>query len=394
MKKTDTEQIRLANKKQIVHYLRVHGPIARVDLGQALKLSPATVTAITGELHQQGRLIELPADPEKTNTRGRPRVLIDLAPKAFHVLGLKLSINELRMQLGNHKGQTSDEMVIELETRALNESGLYDAIASAVRRFTAALPAKRRPKALGIAVQGVVNGLNGDIIWSPALAVRKVPLKTELEKRIQLPVTIANDANCLTMAIRNQRRYQLLQDFAVIMLGYGIGMGMVINGELYLGHHGAAAEFGHSKYSPEGAQCLCGKRGCIEAYVGDYALYRDASALFPMNWDNSLHPTEDCMQDLVNKADAGTEPLRDLFQRAGRVLGHGISNLIALLGLEKVIISGPGSRAYHLIEPGLLANLEDSLVSDLRAETSIEHARWDEDMTLKGVIVLALETID
>ncbi|EAR10190.1 ROK family protein [Reinekea blandensis] len=394
MKKTDTEQIRLANKKQIIHYLRVHGPIARVDLGQALKLSPATVTAITSELQQEARLIEHPATTEKTNTRGRPRVLIDLAPDAFHVLGLKLSINELKMHLGNHKGQVSDEMVIDLDTRALSEEGLFDAIASAVRRFNASVPAHKRPKALGIAVQGVVNGLNGEIIWSPALAVRKVPLKHELEQRIQLPVTIANDANCLTMAIRHQRRYQSLTDFAVIMLGYGIGMGMVINGELYLGHHGAAAEFGHSKYYPEGAQCLCGKRGCIEAYVGDYALYRDASALFPLSWDNSLHPTEDSMQVLVNKAESDSKELRDLFQRAGRVLGHGISNLIALLSLEKIIISGPGSRAYHLMEAGLMTNLEDSLVSDLIAETTIEHAAWDEDMTIKGIVVLALEAID
>ncbi|MEJ2042996.1 MAG: ROK family transcriptional regulator [Reinekea sp.] len=394
MKKTDTEQIRLANKKQIINYLRVHGPIARVDLGQALGLSPATVTAITSELQQEGRLIEHPATSEKTNTRGRPRVLIDLAPETVHVLGLKLSINELRMQLGNHKGQVSDTMVVELDTRALSTEGLFDAMASAVRRFNASLPKNKRPKALGIAVQGVINGLDGNIIWSPALQDKQIPLKSQLEKRIQLPVTVANDANCLAMAIQHQPKYQSLTDFAVIMLGYGIGMGMFINGELHLGHHGASAEFGHTKYLPEGAQCLCGKRGCIEAYVGDYALYRDASALFPMHHEDSLHPTEDSMQSLVDQADAGSIELQNLFLRTGRVLGHGISNLIALLSLEKIVISGPGSRSYHLMQPGLQSGLEESLVSELIADTKIELAPWDEDMTIKGIVVLALQTID
>lgn len=394
MKKTDTEQIRLANKKTIINYLRVHGPIARVDLGQALKLSPATVTAITSELQQEKRLIEHPVSAEKTNTRGRPRVLIDLAPKTVHVLGLKLSINELKMQLGNHKGQVSDTKVIELDTRALSMEALFDAIADAVKHFSASLPKSKRPKALGIAVQGVINGLDGGIIWSPALRDKQIPLKSQLEQRIQLPVTVANDANCLAMAVQHQPKYQSLTDFAVIMLGYGIGMGMFINGELHLGHHGAAAEFGHTKYLPEGAQCLCGKRGCIEAYVGDYALYRDARALFPIHQEHSLHPTEDSMQSLVDKADAGSPELQKLFMRTGQVLGHGISNVIALLSLEKVIISGPGSRSYHLMQPGLQSSLEDALVSELIADTSIELAPWNEDMTIKGVIVLALQTID
>lgn len=393
MKKNDTERIRQLNRKQIIDYLRVHGPIARVDLGQALNLSPATVTAITSNLDKESRLMEVTSS-EKTTGRGRPRVLIDLAPKAVHVLGFKLSINELQVMLGNQKGQIVKQEVIELQTRELSEEGLVEAIASTFRTFSAGLSNEEKPRAVGVAVQGVVNGNNGEVIWSPALAQKHLSLREQLERLIQIPVTVANDANCLTIALRHQPEYQQLKDFTVVMLGYGVGMGMVLNGELYKGHHGAAAEFGHTKYNPEGAQCLCGKRGCVEAYISDYALFRDAQTMVSLPSEERLHPTEELMMSLVNMADSGSEEIKDLFERAGQILGHALSNVVALLSPEKIIISGPGIRAFEHMKGGLDRSLRASLVQELMADTHIESKNWNEDITIQGVIALALQTVD
>lgn len=394
MKKTDTEQIRLANRKQIINYLRVHGPIARIDMGQALQLSPATITAITAELQKEGKVVELSVDPEKNTARGRPRVNIDLAPKAQFVLGLKLSINELKVTLGNQKGQITLEQSLDLQTLKLNEEGLLEALASAIRKFIAKLPAQKKPVAIGIAVQGVVNGLSGDILWSPALSLRNINLREPLQQLFNLPVAIANDANALAIAIRHIPAYQHLDNFAVIMLGYGIGMGIIINGDLFLGHYGAAAEFGHVKFNPDGAQCLCGKRGCVEAYVGDYALLRDATALTSQPATNALHPTEESMMALVEQANEGKKEICDLFKRAGKALGYGLSNLMVLMSPEKIILSGPGIRAFEHLKPGIQQGLSESLVTEMLAETIIEDVRWTADLTVLGVLALALEMVD
>ncbi len=394
MRKNDTEQIRLANRRQIIDYLRVHGPIARVDLGQAISLSPATVTAITSDLANEGRLFELPVVTEKGASRGRPRVLIDLKPEAVHVLGVKLSINELRLMLGDQKGKIIKESETSLQTLELSEVGLLEALSSSIRAFIGTLDKKSKPKAIGVAVQGVINGLTGEVVWSPALADKHIQFKEYLESSFKLPVTIANDANCLAIAIRHQPKYQQLQNFCVIMLGYGIGMGMVVNGTMYHGHHGAAAEFGHTKYQPEGAQCSCGKRGCIEAYVSDFALLRDARSLISLPKSSPLHPTEETMIYLVKQADNHDSAIVNLFNRAGHALGYGVANIIALLSPEKVIISGPGVRAYAHMEQGLKSSLEAALVSELINETSVESAQWNEDMTGLGILALALQTID
>jgi len=394
LKSSDTEQIRLANRKLVVDYLRVHGPVARVDMGPVLNLSPATVTSITSDLQKEGRLVEIPTTSEGAVSRGRPRVLIDLSAKVQFVVGVKLSINEIRIMLGDQKGNIVKTQVSELQTLALNSEGVVEALCSTLRSFIATLPSTQRPKAIGLAVQGVVNGLTGEVVWSPALADKHIRLQEPLQEVFKMPVLVANDANCLAMAIRHQPKYQQLTDFAVVMLGYGVGMGMVVNGELYMGHHGAAAEFGHTKYSADGAQCLCGKRGCIEAYVGDYALYRDATAITKLRQEDHLHPTETSMAHLVELADQHASAVEDLFERAGKVLGYGLSNYIALMSPETIVLSGPGIRAFRHLEAGIRSGLKGALVQELMAETSLEAVDWDEDMTVLGVIALALQKID
>jgi len=263
-----------------------------------------------------------------------------------------------------------------------------------VRSFIARLPNEQKPRAIGIAVQGVVNGISGEVVWSPALTGKHINIMNPLQKLTKLPITIANDANCLAIAIRHKPEYQQLKNFSVVMLGYGVGMGMVVNNELYQGHHGAAAEFGHTKYNPDGAQCLCGKRGCIEAYVGDYALFRDARSVTPLPQEDHIHPTELGMMHLVKLANDSQPEVVELFDRAGKVLGYGLANFIALMSPEKVVISGPGVRAFTHMQQGIQSGLESALVKELIAQTTLEKVDWSEDLTVAGVIALALQSVD
>jgi predicted NBD/HSP70 family sugar kinase len=177
---------------------------------------------------------------------------------------------------------------------------------------------------------------------------------------------------------------------AVIMLDYGVGMGLIVDGRLYVGSSGAAAEFGHTKYSPAGPQCRCGKRGCIESYISDYALYRDAETLLDSHNEDALHPPEEQMQGLVQLAREGNEKILGLFRHAGTVLGTGIANLLALMSPEMVVITGAGVRAYEFMQPSVQQSIRDALVEDMIANTRIESMPWQEDLTAKGIIALAL----
>ena len=390
MKKSDTEQIRAANRVDIINTLRVFGPLARVDIGQRTQLSPATVTAITSDLVAEGVIREV-QKPVSASGRGRPRVLIGLNPDHASALGIKLSINEIRLMLGDLQGNIVAETVVTADTHSLDQASLNDLLVEQASRFLEDYPDHaRRLVSLGVAIQGFVDAHRGDVVWSPALNIKNVNMTEALEAAFECPVELANDANCIAHAIHKHPRYLQQPDFAVIMIGYGVGGSLILNGALYSGHFGAAAEFGHTKYARSGPTCACGKAGCIEAYVADYALYRDARAIIELPETDRHHPSEDEMQHLTQLARDGSTPVRELFDRAGRVLGFGIANLMALVSPERIVVTGPGVRAYDLLENGIHTGVRDALIPELRSRTEIQSHPWSEDMTGKGIIALAL----
>jgi predicted NBD/HSP70 family sugar kinase len=180
---------------------------------------------------------------------------------------------------------------------------------------------------------------------------------------------------------------------AVVMLGTGVGMGLIVGGKVYSGRTGAAAEFGHSKYQIDGPLCHCGRRGCIESFVGDYALYRDARAMLDLPNTDALHPSEEQMQALCDLAARGEPVALGLFEQAGRALGFGLSNLIALISPSLILVSGSGVRAYEYLEPSMRRSLSDALVETLLANTRIQSYPWNEDLTLRGIIAQVFDSV-
>jgi predicted NBD/HSP70 family sugar kinase len=395
MNRSETEMLRVQNTRKLVQSLRVNGPIARIDLGVANQLSSATVTAITAELLAEGLILQNSRYPVKSGGKGRPKTLIDLNPKAAYVICIKLSINELRLVIGDFKGRIAETVVHHVNTLELDADAMLTLLKLHVQTLR-----DRADKTYGaflgiaIAVQGIVAGQRGRIVWSPAVSFHDKALGGPLSEHFGCPVTLANDANCIGYALMAQPGFQHLRNFVVIMLGYGVGMAAFIDGRLYLGASGSAGEFGHTKFQIDGPPCACGKRGCVEAYISDYALYRDALAVLALPRADSLHPSEEQMQTLTQCARDGDPAARGLFDQAGRVLGVGLANVLALYNPELVVVSGAGVRAYDLMERAVEHGLEEALVKNLIGTTRIEPHPWDHDLTYLGGIALAIAAAD
>ena len=296
-------------RDRILQALRIHGPQARVDLSAIVEMSPATVSGVTGELVRAGALREVFGREDAGDAgrgRGRPKVTIELVPETAHVIAVKLSINEIQVALGDFTGAMVATETMPLDTRALAAADIVAAVGDAVERCHRGMAPGYGPcLGVGLAVQGLVR--DSDIIaWSPALSVRDVDIVQPLVRRFDLPVYAANDANCIAVALRNKPEFQAIDNMAVLMLGTGVGMGLIVGGKVYDGRTGAAAEFGHTKYQMDGPFCHCGRRGCIESFVGDYALYRDARAMLDLPNTDALHPSEEQMQVLCDLAAKAT----------------------------------------------------------------------------------------
>lgn len=392
MDRIELDHTQPANRYRLLQAVRLHGPLARVDLGGIVGLSPASVSSITGDLMRDGLIREVPGN-EAGRGRGRPKVMIELTPTAACMIAVKLSINRIEVTLGDFAGGIGKVETRALNTLELSADGLIAALIGMIDTCIAGIGAEFGPlTGIGLAVQGLVHK-NETLVWSPALSVRNINIAAPLVQRFNLPVIAMNDADCIAVAIRHRAELQSVENLAVVMLGTGIGMGLILGGKLHAASSGAGAELGHTKYQIDGPLCHCGRRGCIESFVGDYALYRDARSMLDLPNTDALHPSEEQMQALVELAESGHPVATSLFQQAGRALGYGLSNLIALIGPDLILITGSGVRGYAQMEAEMRRSLEEALVDTLLAQTEIRSFPWTADLTIRGIVLQVLDGV-
>ena len=389
---TDTEQIRVINRKLIIQALRNNGAMARVELCNVTNLSPATITAITSDLFEIGFLKEVTA-ADAPQGRGRPKVTIDLNANASFVIGIQLSVNELAFFLGDLKGEICSIQRTVIQLDKLDEKQFIQLVIDGVKKFVSFTGINfKKLSAIAIAMQGPADSKRGIITWSPALSIRDVPICAALEDVFQVPTAIANDCDIVALAINHLKRYEADHNLVTIVLDFGVGMGALINGQLYSGSHGAATEFGHVKLDLNGPQCRCGGCGCIEAYASDYALYRESIAILGKKMPENYRPTKQNMDEINVCLANGNAQLQEVYDKAGFALGLGLSNLVTLLDPERIVITGPGVAGYKFMQNKLEETMKKALPNQF--SNIIEIYEWQEDLKARGVIQLALDVSD
>ncbi|NVK34234.1 MAG: ROK family transcriptional regulator [Rhodobacteraceae bacterium] len=395
-KKSDRDQIRRRNRKVILQALRRCGPQARIDLGQATALSPATVTAITSDLLDEGLIEGIDSEDTGVNlTRGRPRSLLQLCSNAAFVITVRISVNSIALALANFAGEKCRSKFVHFDSSTANAENFPPILLSAIETFMEeANLEKRQVREISVAAQGVVDLRTGEVVWSPAFAGRNIPIIAELRRSFDVNCLLSNDTNMITEALHWLEPDKYSGTFAVIMLDYGVGMGLHLNGELFAGEHGSAGELGHTNHMPGGALCRCGKQGCIEAYLGDYALIRAYKKMSESSDPKAILPDGATSEELFLSAENGNEHALKTLKDAGIVLGYAIARILAILDPSRVVLTGQSVRAYQFMEDGLYQGLNDALVENLTTKFQIDVMPWNADFIHRGLVAQAMERLD
>jgi predicted NBD/HSP70 family sugar kinase len=237
---------------------------------------------------------------------------------------------------------------------------------------------------LGLGLPGLVDHAAGALRWSPLVSERDAPLAAPLSARLGLPVAVDNDANLLTLAELWFGRGRDTSDFAVVTIEHGVGMGLVVDHALYRGAHGQGLELGHMKVRVDGALCRCGARGCLEAYVADYALVREAAVAL----EGPLPPRGEVLEALYAQAKAGNAAARAIFDRAGEVLAVGLANVAVLFDPARILLSGTRLRYDYLYAEEVLSRMA---AATLVPPPPVEVHAWDDGVWARGAAALALD---
>ncbi len=280
--------------------------------------------------------------------------------EAHLVAGIKLSDREHTAVIVDFAGNLVADEAIPRNPGAMEPAGLLDATERPLSPASAPGPESRceqlAPSASACPVSSI--RVRGIVHWSPVLSYAPRPASPPPRReRLGLPVHIDNDANLVTLAELWFGAGRGLSDFAVVTIEHGVGMGFVLNHRIYRGAHGLGMELGHTKVQLDGALCRCGQRGCLEAYVADYALVREATTA--LNWTSrETQSVNILLESLYDHAKAGNSAARSIFHRAGRYLALGLANVVNLFDPELIILSGERMRYDYLYANETLAEIK------------------------------------
>ena len=384
--------MRAINRSKILEAIRTIGMISRIDIARTTGLSQALVTGLTADLIKEGLILEKQSGEYEG---GRRPMLLALNPEGAFVVGVNLSITELSVVIVNFEGVVIASYAQSLEPIQHSVSEIAASVVGAVQAcIWEANFAKEQVSGVGIGLPGLVDPDSGDIRFLPNYGWQNVNLKELVQSQLNHPCYIDNSSNTLALAEQWFGEGKGVDNFLVVTIENGVGLGAVINGRIYRGQEGIAGEFGHITINPDGPECRCGKKGCVEAYAGKIAIMRDArQAVLDEQWDCE-NPDHFTYEDVVGAAQNGTAVLRQLFNRAGRMLGVGISHLVTLFNPTKIIITGQGVRAGDLIFDAMDSTL-DTYLSDKfgRRTTQIIVQQWTEQDWARGAGALVLQEL-
>jgi glucokinase len=256
-------------------------------------------------------------------------------------------------------GVVEDGEVIRSTSTATRAGASPDEILDTIANTALAL--SPNPDAVGVAIPGEVNGEGRCWRLPNVPGFEGVLIGEELSKRLGCPIAVENDATTAALGEQLYGHGRSHPNFLMVTLGTGIGGGLVLGHQLYPGSYGFAAEIGHIcvDTGPEAPICVCGQRGCIEAFAGTRALLRE----FGGNVSEVL--------PISVSARRGERAGLKVFEKMGRALGRGLANIQNLLDLHAIVFSGGISASFDLLEPFIREELRSHTFAPPLAEVPL-----------------------
>lgn len=376
------------NRQIALTLIRTHQPISRADLSRLMDTNRANVTFIVNELLEEKLVFE--GDQGSQKVRGRKPTFLYLNTQKSYAVAVDVrasrtfviftdSIGNQISEISSFPTHTDVETFVKTISRHIKER--------------LPLPIRRsKCDGLGIVLPGMVNRKTGVVINAPTLGWRDVnllkPLQTEFSG-IEIALENSGKACVLSQVWTKRSDFSMANDCVFVSVSDGVGVGVVINGEVMRGKHNTAGEFGHIPLSIDGPPCSCGANGCWEAYISNLAtLSRYLGKNLMRKQPQSIEQAEFTIEDLIAAARMGDGKALAALNSTARYLGLGLASVINAIDPFCVYIGGEITEAWDLIESQVREAIKERTLTkelgltEIRIVPAIEHPR------LRGAIAL------
>ncbi|MQY11830.1 Protein mlc [Streptomyces sp. RB5] len=353
------QAMRRRNLSLVLHALAAEDSLSRAAVATRIGLTRAGVSALVDELLRGGLIVEL--GPGRPGTVGRPGSALALNDQGPCGIGAEIGVDHLAVCVVDLRGAVRARIAVDAANRGRAPGPVLAELDGLLRKITAR--ARREgltPAGLGVAVPGLVDR-DQCVVRAPNLGWRAVDVRQLLAT--SLPVTVDNEANVGALTELRETQWR---DFVHVSAEIGIGAAVVVDGELLRGTHGFAGELGHVPVHPDGPDCACGGRGCLEQYAGEEAVLRACG--IPPERAAREHPGPGGrIALLARRAQDGDAAVVTALDGAGTALGIALSGVVNLLDPQAVVLGG----ALAGLAPWVLPAVERELGTRLadRART-------------------------
>lgn len=334
----------------VVRELLLGGPLSRAELARRLGLSPASLTKTARPLLVSGLLTEETA--HVSDQRGRPGAPLVLDAAQHRFLGVKITAEELFAVRTDARGTVGASRSVRIESREVAP------VTTQIVALVNEMARGQRIQALGIGLAGEQTRFDDTVRRNSYLGWDQVPLARLVEEATGIPTVLSGDARALTAGVQWSGPGQGMSEFAVLTVGVGVGLGIVLEDTVLAGPSGLVGMIGHNRISDSGPLCEHGHRGCASSFLTTAAI---TGAIGVPHGRADL----DLAQGCALAADGDPVALR-VFADAGRALGVIIAQLVNTLGLPAVILAGDGLDLVRYAEASMQASLAEHLDPNAR----------------------------
>jgi predicted NBD/HSP70 family sugar kinase len=334
---TTVRDLRKSNRSRALWEVFLNGPLTRQEVGTVAGLSPATVSNLVAALVAEGVVAEVGLED---SNGGRPRGLLQVNPGYGYVIGVDVGETAFLVELFDFALQPLARHTSMTDMTVLDPDDAVQHIVAGVEAVIAEAGVDRTAiLGVGVGVPGLVEHHADAVVHGQSVGWHAVPLEKMLRDRTGLPILVDNGAKTLGQAERWFGAARSTGNAVIVLLGIGVGMCIISNGEVYRGATSSAGEWGHTTVVAGGRTCRCGAQGCLEAYVGAGAIVARYEQLKRRRAASGPGELEAGIAGLIAAAD------RD--RMAGQVLdetvtylGAGLADLVNLFNPERIVVGG------------------------------------------------------
>jgi len=381
-------------KEKLLYLVWRFGPISRSELAFKMNLNLPTISNLVNELIDLGKLIE---QGHADSTGGRKPQLLEINTNDSSVIAVYVSSKSITSVLSNMKGNWGEREVINISQPYTVDDILSKLMEIFEKQISKSQSSGKQIKRAGIAISGIVDSINGISMKFPRCDEwSEIPLKKMVEEKFGITTIVENNIRAIGLAENLLGKYKEYKNILYINLGPGIGMGIIINGNLYKGSNLNAGEFGHITIVEDGPLCYCGNNGCLESVASDYAMVDIASNAIKQGVSTKITSfisgnDEEITAEAIFKASKlGDRFAYNLIEKSTHYIGTGIANLLNLFGSELIILGGDmASFEDQILEP-INRTIRQRALERIADNAKIVFSSFGKDEGVMGAVVLAL----